>query len=89
MDFSEALHAVKAGKRVARAGWNGAGMWIFLVPGSEIVVDPARPIGQAAPELSGLRVNYRPHLDMRTVDGEFVPWQATQSDLLANDWEVV
>lgn len=89
MDFSEALRAVKTGRRVARAGWNGAGMWIFLVPGSEIIVDPSRPIGQVAPELSGLRAVYRPHVDMWTADGEFVPWQATQSDLLADDWEVV
>ena len=89
MDFSEALYAIKAGKRVARAGWNGAGMWVFYVPGSRFAVEADRPIGRAAPEMVGNTANYRPHLDMRTVDGEFVPWVASQTDLLANDWEVV
>ena len=32
MNFGEALEALKAGKKVARAGWNGKGMYIYLVP---------------------------------------------------------
>ena len=39
MDFSAALKFVKDGRKVARAGWNGKGMFIFLVPGSTFVVD--------------------------------------------------
>lgn len=39
MNFSDALTAIKIGKRVARAGWNGKGMFIFLVPGSTFIVN--------------------------------------------------
>lgn len=31
----------------------------------------------------------RPYLYMRPVDGELVPWVASQTDLLAEDWTVV
>ncbi|MGW0485830.1 DUF2829 domain-containing protein [Nonomuraea sp. NPDC003214] len=86
MTFGEALAHLKAGHRVTRAGWNGRGMWIFLVPGSTITVAADRPLGQAAPHLVGREIEYRPHIDMFTADGQIVPWVATQSDLLADDW---
>lgn len=37
----------------------------------------------------GTEINYRPHIDMRTADGEVVPWVASQSDLLVDDWVIV
>jgi hypothetical protein len=89
MDFSDALQVIKTGKRVCRTGWNGSGMWLFLVPGSRFTVEADRPLGQAAPERVGEVVTYRPHIDMSTVDGEIVPWIASQTDLLATDWEIV
>lgn len=89
LTFGEALVALKAGNRVARAGWNGKGMFLILVPGSTFPVTADRPFGKAAPELIGKTVNYRPHIDMFTADGEFVPWLASQSDLLVEDWEIV
>lgn len=75
------------GRRVARAGWNGKGMYLFLVPGSTFVVDADRPMGKACPELVGQSVDYRPHVDMKTAQGDVVPWVCSQSDLLAIDWE--
>lgn len=88
-DFGMALNALKGGKRVSRAGWNGRGMWLILVPGSAFVIEAGRPLGDAAPELIGEHVAYRSHIDMKTVDGEIVPWVASQSDLLAQDWQIV
>lgn len=73
MDFGEALAALKAGKRVTRSGWNGAGQWLVLVPGSTITVDAERPLGKAAPELVGQAVSYSPHIDIKTVQGTIVP----------------
>ncbi|WP_412804987.1 DUF2829 domain-containing protein [Nocardia sp. SC052] len=87
MDFGQALAVLRDGGRVARAGWNGKGMWLVLVPGSTFTVEADRTLGQAAPDLVGQTVNYRPHIDMKTVDGEIVPWVASQTDLLADDWE--
>lgn len=88
MDFGTALAFLRAGERVSRSGWNGSGMWLVLVPGSTISVSAGRPLGDAAPELVGVHVVYRDHIDMFTADGEIVPWVASQSDLLASDWYV-
>lgn len=88
-DFGTALTALRAGERVGRQGWNGKGMFLVLVPGSDITVSSGRPLGDAAPELVGRTVAYRPHIDMKTVDNEIVPWVASQSDLLADDWFTV
>ena len=89
MDFGFALGALKDGQRVTRTGWNGVGMWLVLVPGSTITVEAGRPLGDAAPELVGQTVEYLPHIDMKTAQGPVVPWLASQTDLLAEDWEVV
>lgn len=89
MDFGQALQALRNGARVARHGWNGRRMFVVLVPGSTITVAEDRPLGQALPHLVGTPVDYRPHLDMWTVDEDIVPWVASQTDLLAEDWTVV
>ena len=86
MNFSEALQLLKDGKCVARIGWNGKGMYLYLVPGSEFEVSRP-PLDQHLPR--GTKVKYLPHIDMRTVDGSFVPWLASQSDLLSKDWTEV
>ena len=84
MDFSIALIALKAGEKVARAGWNGKGMFIFLVPGSVFQVSRPPLLG-IYPE--GTTVRYHAHIDMKTADGMVVPWLASQTDMLAEDWE--
>lgn len=86
MDFSKALDWIKAGHRVDRQGWNGSGMFLFLVPGSTFGVNRPPLLG-IYPE--GTRVNYRPHIDMKTAQGDVVPWVASQTDILADDWRVV
>lgn len=83
MNFSQALEALKAGELVSRVGWNGSGMFIFLVPGSHFTVNRPPLLG-IFPE--GTPINYRAHIDMKTVDGSIVPWLASQSDLIAEDW---
>jgi hypothetical protein len=86
LPFSLALEAVMRGKLARRRGWNGKGMYIYLVDGSRFTVNRA-PLNRIMPE--GTTVNYRPHLDMRTAQGDNVPWVASQSDLLSCDWEVL
>lgn len=86
MDFSNALNALKSGARVARTGWNGKGMFLYLVQGSTFAVSRPPLLG-IYPE--GTQIDYRPHIDMRTANGECVPWVASQSDLLETDWEIV
>lgn len=86
MDFGDAVRELKRGNKVARTGWNGKGMFLFLVQGSTFKVSRAPLLG-IYPE--GTEIRYCPHIDMRTVDGSIVPWLASQSDVLADDWEVV
>jgi hypothetical protein len=72
MNFGNAIEYLKMGDRLARNGWNGKGMFLFLVPGT-----------QNGP------VACRPHISMSTVDGDTVPWTASQTDVLAEDWYAV
>jgi hypothetical protein len=84
--FSEALIHLKVGKKVARQGWNGKGMFIFLVNGSTFQVNRPPLLG-IYPE--GTTINYHAHVDMKTADGMIVPWLCSQTDMLADDWNIV
>ena len=86
LNFGDALHMLKLGKKVARAGWNGKGMFLFIVPGSTFKVSRPPLLG-IYPE--GTEINYCPHIDMKTADGKVVPWLCSQTDALAEDWQVV
>lgn len=78
MDFGEALKVLRTGARVARAGWNGKGMWLVLV----------RPSGYPPLEARGEWADPKPlpWIGMKTADHGFVPWLASQTDILAEDW---
>lgn len=77
MDIGQALEKLKEGKRVARAGWNGKGMWLILIDTKMYEVCPF------SNEI------LLPWIGMKTVDDKFVPWLASQTDILAEDWEAV
>ena len=83
-DFSEALFRLKEGFPQQRMGWNGKGMYVYLVHGSKFTT-PRPPLDQFyAP---GTEIEYLPHIDMKTADGKHVPWLASQTDILAEDWQ--
>lgn len=84
--FGVALDALKRGRMVCRKGWNGKGMFLFLVPGSTFKVNRAPLLG-IYPE--GTEINYCPHIDMKTADGKVVPWLASQTDVLSEDWQLL
>lgn len=86
MNFSKALEEIKQGNRVQRSGWNGKGMFIFLVQGSVFKVN-REPLLSIMGE--GAEVKYHAHIDMKTADNMVVPWLASQTDILADDWQVV
>nr|WP_320141643.1 DUF2829 domain-containing protein [uncultured Cohaesibacter sp.] len=86
MTFGHALEALKAGCKVARAGWNGIGMFAYLVPSSEFKVNRAPLLG-IYPE--GHPISYRPHIDLKTADGSVATWAPSGSDALAEDWMIV
>lgn len=79
-DFSWALLRLKDGTKVARHGWNGKGMWLTLMKiytHTKIQYDESNAF------------NLQPFIAMKTVDGTLVPWLASQTDMLADDWEEV
>lgn len=87
MDFGKAIDALKAGKKVCRGeGWNGKGMFLFLVPASTFKVNRPPLLGIYT---EGTEISYQAHVDMKTANGKVVPWAASQSDVLAEDWEEV
>ncbi|WP_345985279.1 DUF2829 domain-containing protein [Sulfurimonas sp. HSL-1656] len=84
--FGWAIARMKDGAKVARRGWNGNGMFVFLVPGSHFKVNRAPLLGIYE---EGHPIDYQPHIDMKTAEDTVVPWLASQTDMLAEDWEEV
>ena len=70
MNFGDAIVALKEGKRVSRAGWNGKGMWLEL---------------QVPDAHSKMTL---PYIYMKTAQDDLVPWLASQTDVLAEDWGI-
>ncbi|WP_299933772.1 DUF2829 domain-containing protein [uncultured Pelagimonas sp.] len=86
MSFSRALEAIKRGNKLAREGWNGKGMFVFLVPGSTFThLRP--PLSTMFPE--GTEITYRPHIDLCAADGSLGVWQPSMGDVMAEDWHIV
>lgn len=84
LPFGIAIEALKKGARVARAGWNGKGMWLTLVkPG---FYDVGCSVVGEIPSCDGF---FLPWIGMKTADNKFVPWLASQTDVLADDWLIV
>ena len=82
-DFGRALNILKDGGKVQRAGWNGKGLWLELQrpdAHSKMTLPyifmsyPSTPASDAAPTN---------HINAR------VPWLASQTDMLAEDWRIV
>lgn len=82
-DFGGALAWLRAGRRVAREGWNGKGMWLRLF---DPFGDPEFLIQERGPAISG---TLAPWIGLHTADNHFVPWLASQTDVLAVDWRVL
>lgn len=77
MDFGSALNALKGGMKVTRTGWNGKGLWLELQVPDE----------HSKMTLPYIYINYPD--DAQNTPGARVPWLASQTDVLATDWELV
>ena len=79
MNFGKAIEGMKQGDKVSRAGWNGKGMWLMLcLPDGGYMLEPG-----------GGTYGRRPYIYMKTANDKLVPWTASQTDVLADDWEVI
>ncbi len=89
-DIGWALYAMRHGDRVRRPGWNGKGMWLAFVSGAQwdLSADLEPQLSnQGAQAEAGYTYRW-PFIAMRAADGMLVPWLASQTDLLAVDWEI-
>ena len=86
MSFGLALEALKKGKRVARAGWNGKGMFVYLVPAASY---PVQTGGAKAHFGEGSLVPYNAYLAIKCVDDTVSTWVPSVNDCLAEDWHIV
>lgn len=77
MTFGLALEALNKGLKVQRAGWNGNGLWLEL----------QRPDAYSKMTLPYIFMSYP--ADAKTTPGARVPWLASQTDMLAEDWRIV
>ena len=96
MNFGEALALVQQGEFMSRRGWNGKNMFIYFVQGTMVPVADLRGNAQKAAHAkwsdvtgNGGNQSIRGHIDMMAADGSIVVgWLASQSDMLAIDWEI-
>ena len=85
LTFGDAITALKKGQRVARSGWNGKGMWLFLIQGSN---DIAKLHGYGFGEYED-EPTFVDAVFMKTVDNKLGPWLERQTDVLAEDWLIL
>lgn len=88
MSFGLAIEALKKGHKVARRGWNGKGMFLYYVPAASY---PAQrnALGTMVGVFPDDMVPYCAYIAMKTAQDNVVPWLASQTDCLAEDWEIV
>ena len=93
LTFGLAIEALKLGKKVARAGWNGKGMWLTLSCSSSKIVkaeDIWAPHNREFAIANGGEVQVDPYITMKTAQNTIQSgWLASQADMLAEDWQVV
>ena len=78
LNFGGAIEALKQGKRVARSGWNGKGMWLLMQV----------PDAHSKMTLPYIFIEY-PAGHAAYPNGSRVPWLASQTDMLSDDWQVL
>lgn len=93
LNFGEAIEALKEGKRVAREGWNGKGMFLFLLPAGTVptkaIYDPALRVVIES-EVGGETFEALGSIRMFTADKKILTgWLASQTDILSEDWIIL
>lgn len=85
LNFGQAIEAAKKGKRVARTGWNGSGMFAYIVPANSY---PAQT-GVAKEYWGEKLVPYRQYWALKTAQEDVATWSPSGSDSLAEDWVIL
>lgn len=88
MKHGAASEQAQQGKRIAREGWNGKGMFVFYVPPVDLAPEQVdERMRQFVPDGP---VHVDGYFAMWTAQGTLQPgWLASQADQLADDWIVL
>lgn len=84
LNFGQALEQLKLGSKVAREGWNGKDMYLYKA-NQEL---PYPPLADEKCWEAGV-FEQSEFIVMKTADNKLIPWLASQTDLLAEDWTIV
>lgn len=84
LTFSQALDALKEGKRVARRKWIDKGMWLVLINSKSYSISNPKVY-----DSEGHQENYLPFIAIRTQNNKIVAWVASHMDMLSKDWAIV
>ena len=89
MNFGEAIEAMKAGKRLARNGWNGKNMFVVYQKGYPDGIPSNKQTAEAWRMEEGDLFKCEPYLQIKMVNGSHAMWVPSINDVLAEDWEVL
>lgn len=87
MDFGDAFRMIKQGHRLRNAHWDEA-MYVVQQKGYPDGIPINKNTADATGIPEGTVIRFRPYLMLSTVDGAFVPYVVTQSDLFSEVWEI-
>jgi hypothetical protein len=88
MRIEQAWLRLRAGDRIRNAHW-AEEMWIVLQEGYPEGIPINANTARATHIPEGTVKAFRPYIMLHCVDGSFVPYVATQSDLLTEHWQVI
>jgi len=90
LTFGQALEATERREKIARSGWNGRGIYVFLIPGASTSVQLKDGAWKAVSVGSFLAIDTTGlQSDNTDAPRSVVPWLASQTDMRAKDWQVV
>lgn len=94
MPFGLAIEALKSGKKVARSGWNGKGMFVYYVPANQYKASTKAARDYFGADKTGIHhdavsVPYNAYLAIKNVNDTVSTWVPSINDCLAEDWYIV
>lgn len=89
--FGQAVESLKSGRKVARKGWNGKGMFLWLKPFSMVKSEWCKdPMLKDIADRNGGEIEALGTICMKTADNKILTgWLASQTDILSCDWVLV
>ena len=94
LTFGQAIAAMKRGEFVSRKGWNGKGMYLWLLPEAKVPAEwckepHLKQLAENNPD-GAKTMHCLPSIRMKTADGKVLTgWLASQTDMMSEDWCII